>query len=83
MIHLARLAVERDCGRFEWSVLDWNTPAIDFYRGLGALPLEEWTVQRVSGDALHALAERALAERAVAEHADGGSAVGGRQSLGD
>ena len=56
MVHLARLAVERGCGRFEWSVLDWNTPAIDFYRRLGAIGLEEWTVQRVSGEALHALA---------------------------
>jgi GNAT superfamily N-acetyltransferase len=58
MIHLAKLAVERDCGRFEWSVLDWNKPAIDFYRGLGAAPLDEWTVQRVAGDALAALAAR-------------------------
>jgi GNAT superfamily N-acetyltransferase len=58
MIHLAKLAVERDCGRFEWSVLDWNTPAIDFYRELGASPLDEWTVQRVTGDALKALAAR-------------------------
>lgn len=56
MVHLARLAVERGCGRFEWSVLDWNTPAIDFYRRLGAIGLEEWTVQRVSGEALHTLA---------------------------
>ena len=56
MVHLARLAVERDCGRFEWSVLDWNEPAIRFYRGLGAVGLEEWTVQRVSGAALRALA---------------------------
>jgi GNAT superfamily N-acetyltransferase len=58
MVHLAKLAVERDCGRFEWSVLDWNAPAIAFYRELGALPLDEWTVQRVSGDALKALAAR-------------------------
>lgn len=58
MVHLARLAVERDCGRFEWSVLDWNEPAIAFYRQLGALPMDEWTVQRVSGDALKALATR-------------------------
>ena len=58
MVHLAQLAVERDCGRFEWSVLDWNTPAIDFYRELGASPLDEWTVQRVAGDALKALAAR-------------------------
>ncbi|NDK38988.1 GNAT family N-acetyltransferase [Pseudoxanthomonas gei] len=58
MVHLARLAVERGCGRFEWSVLDWNTPAIDFYRQLGAVPQDEWTVQRVSGDALATLAAR-------------------------
>lgn len=56
MVRLAKLAVERDCGRFEWSVLDWNQPAIDFYRGLGAVPLDQWTVQRVAGDALAALA---------------------------
>ncbi|MET0813720.1 MAG: GNAT family N-acetyltransferase [Pseudoxanthomonas sp.] len=58
MVRLAQVAVERDCGRFEWSVLDWNAPAIDFYRQLGAQPLDEWTVQRVSGDALVALARR-------------------------
>ena len=57
MAHLAKLAVERDCGRFEWSVLDWNTPAIDFYRRLGATGMDEWTVQRVSGEALRALAD--------------------------
>jgi GNAT superfamily N-acetyltransferase len=56
MVHLAKLAVERDCGRFEWSVLDWNEPAIRFYRGLDAVGLEEWTVQRLSGPALRALA---------------------------
>lgn len=56
MVRLARIALERDCGRFEWSVLDWNTPAIDFYRSLGAAGLDEWTVQRVGGDALKALA---------------------------
>jgi GNAT superfamily N-acetyltransferase len=56
MTRLAQIAVERDCGRFEWSVLDWNTPAIDFYRSLGAIGMDEWTVQRVSGDTLRALA---------------------------
>ncbi len=56
MIHLAKLAVQRDCGRFEWSVLDWNAPSIAFYRSLGAVGMEEWTVQRVSGDALLKLA---------------------------
>ncbi|RPE75949.1 GNAT family N-acetyltransferase [Vulcaniibacterium tengchongense] len=56
MAYLARLAIERDCGRFEWSVLDWNTPALDFYRRLGAAPMDEWTVQRLTGDALARLA---------------------------
>ncbi|HJW47551.1 MAG TPA: GNAT family N-acetyltransferase, partial [Lysobacter sp.] len=56
MAYLARLAVERNCGRFEWSVLDWNTPAIDFYRRLGAVGMDEWTVQRLTGESLHALA---------------------------
>ena len=56
MVHLAQLALQRDCGRFEWSVLDWNAPAIGFYRSLGATGLDEWTVQRVSGAALRTLA---------------------------
>ena len=56
MAHLAKLALERGCGRFEWSVLDWNAPAIGFYRRLGAVGMDEWTVQRVSGDALRRLA---------------------------
>ena len=56
MAALARIAVQRDCGRFEWSVLDWNAPAIGFYRTLGATGLDEWTAQRLEGDALHALA---------------------------
>ena len=50
--HLAQLAVARDCGRFEWSVLDWNTPAIDFYESFGARPQSEWTTYRLSGQAL-------------------------------
>lgn len=58
MLRLAQIAVERDCGRFEWSVLDWNQPAIDFYRSLGAIGMDEWTMQRVSGDALRALAAK-------------------------
>ncbi len=60
MVRLAQIAVERDCGRFEWSVLDWNTPAIDFYRSLGAVGKDEWTVQRVSGDALQTLAAHSI-----------------------
>ncbi|MCD9097242.1 GNAT family N-acetyltransferase [Luteimonas fraxinea] len=57
MRHLAALAVARDCGRFEWTVLDWNAPAIGFYRALGAQPQDGWTVQRVEGDALRPLAK--------------------------
>ena len=56
MAALARIAVQRDCGRFEWSVLDWNAPAIGFYRRIGAVGMHEWTVQRLEGEALHALA---------------------------
>ncbi|MBD9369914.1 GNAT family N-acetyltransferase [Xanthomonas sp. XNM01] len=56
MVHLAGLCVERGYGRFEWSVLDWNAPSIAFYRSLGAVPMDEWTVQRVQGDALRMLA---------------------------
>ena len=56
MATLARIAVQRGCGRFEWSVLDWNEPAIGFYRKLGAVGMDEWTVQRLEGDALLALA---------------------------
>jgi GNAT superfamily N-acetyltransferase len=54
--HLARLAIERGCARFEWAVLDWNAPAIAFYRKLGAVAMDDWTVQRVTGPALRALA---------------------------
>lgn len=58
MIELARIAVREGCGRFEWAVLDWNQPSIDFYRSLGARLMEEWVVCRLEGDSLHALAER-------------------------
>jgi GNAT superfamily N-acetyltransferase len=57
LTHLARLAVERGCGRFEWSVLDWNEPAIRFYESLGAVPLADWTIFRVAGASLAQLAE--------------------------
>ena len=52
---VARLAVERGCGRFEWAVLDWNAPAIGFYESLGARPMNDWTVMRLSGEALRRL----------------------------
>ncbi|MBW6533054.1 GNAT family N-acetyltransferase [Sphingomonas sp. RRHST34] len=55
---LAGVALDRDCARFEWTVLDWNTPAIDFYRAKGAAPLDQWTTQRVEGEALVRLAGR-------------------------
>jgi GNAT superfamily N-acetyltransferase len=54
---LAALAVERGCGRLEWSVLKWNAPAIGFYERLGAVPMEEWQVYRLTGEALQVLAE--------------------------
>jgi len=54
---LAKLAVERDCGRLEWSVLDWNQPAIDFYQSLGAVMLEDWRINRVTGKTLIQMAE--------------------------
>jgi GNAT superfamily N-acetyltransferase len=50
--HLARVAVAKDCGRFEWSVLDWNQPAIAFYRSIGAVPMDEWVRYRLAGEAL-------------------------------
>jgi GNAT superfamily N-acetyltransferase len=56
LIHLARLARARDCGRLEWSVLDWNEPAIGFYKSIGASPVSGWTVYRVTGEALDELA---------------------------
>lgn len=54
--HVAALAVERGCARFEWSVLDWNENAIAFYRSMGAEPMDEWTIYRVTGEALARLA---------------------------
>ncbi|MGR6329098.1 N-acetyltransferase family protein [Sphingomonas sp. XXL09] len=54
--HLAAVALERGCGRFEWSVLDWNADAIAFYRAMGAVGMDEWTIQRVTGEALQRLA---------------------------
>jgi len=56
LVRLAQVAVERECGRLEWAVLDWNEPAIGFYRSLGAVAQEEWTVHRLADGALRALA---------------------------
>jgi len=62
MVKLAQLCIERDYGRFEWAVLDWNEPALKFYRSLGALPQTQWTVQRLTGDALATLANPSTTE---------------------
>ena len=59
LVELARIAVERRCGRLEWWVLDWNEEAIRFYRSLGAVAMDEWTVYRVTGEALTRLAGEA------------------------
>lgn len=59
LARLAQLTIERDCARLEWSVLDWNALAIAVYRAIGAKPMDEWTIQRLDGDALAALAQSA------------------------
>ncbi|MBD1581943.1 GNAT family N-acetyltransferase [Pseudoalteromonas sp. S16_S37] len=58
MQYLAQLALEKDCGRFEWVVLDWNKPAIDFYDSIGAKPQGEWIIYRLSGDELRSFAQQ-------------------------
>jgi len=62
LAYVANLAVERKCGRFEWAVLDWNTPSIEFYKSLGAVPLDDWTLFRLTGDALHRVASLSVTE---------------------
>jgi len=57
LVHLAKIARDHGCGRMEWAVLDWNEPAIQFYRKLGATPLEDWTVFRLTPDGINRLAE--------------------------
>jgi GNAT superfamily N-acetyltransferase len=56
LVHLASIAQQRGCGRLEWSVLNWNEPSIGFYKSLGAVPMDDWTVYRLTGDALENLA---------------------------
>ena len=60
LIQLAKIARDRRCGRMEWAVLDWNEPAIEFYRKLGAKPMDEWTVFRLAGDGIAKLADSSL-----------------------
>jgi RimJ/RimL family protein N-acetyltransferase len=65
LAYVARLAVTRGCGRLEWSTLDWNEPAIRFYQALGARPMKEWTVYRLTGEALERLAAEGNVEKAT------------------
>ena len=60
LVHLARLAVEENCGRFQWQVLDWNQPSIDFYEALGAKKMTQWITMRVEGRALEELGKKAI-----------------------
>ncbi len=62
LAYLAHLARKRKCGRFEWWVLDWNKSALKFYRSVGAVPMDEWTVQRLEGDALNELGNEFVSE---------------------
>ena len=67
LIKLAQIAVTRGCGRLEWACLDWNKPSIDFYKSLGAVPMDEWTVYRVSGQTLEEMAGRRVSGGAEAD----------------
>ena len=60
LLHLTRIAVQRQCRRMEWAVLDWNAPSIAFYKSLGAVPMDEWTVFRLTEEQLHQLAQQTL-----------------------
>jgi GNAT superfamily N-acetyltransferase len=68
LLHLARVAVEEGCGRFQWQVLDWNTSAIQFYESLGARVMKEWLTMRVSGEALEKLGAQGGAPGGTDEH---------------
>ena len=74
LIKLAQIAVTRGCGRLEWACLDWNTPSIDFYKSLGAVPMDEWTVYRVSGQTLEEMAGRRASGQTLEEMAGTASA---------
>ena len=58
LTELARIAVERGCGRLEWWCLDWNTPSIDFYKSMGAVPMSDWTTYRITGETLAAMGQK-------------------------
>lgn len=63
LLHLAKIAVDENCGRFQWQVLDWNTPAIDFYKSLGAKTMNEWLTMRVEGEDIEKLATMVQADQ--------------------
>jgi len=65
---MARIAVARGCGRLEWAVLDWNEPAIAFYRSIGAPPMPDWRICRLSGDRLASFAQRELTDPRALDH---------------
>jgi GNAT superfamily N-acetyltransferase len=65
LVHLAQLAVSRSCGRFEWSVLDWNTPSIEFYEAMGATVMPDWRIVRATGDALVAMSRLSTVDAAA------------------
>ncbi len=67
LVRLAQIARDRQCGRLEWSVLDWNEPSIQFYKRLGAVPMDEWTIYRMTGDAIAQLADGRSAGRGTNE----------------
>ena len=69
---LAQTAVERDCGRLEWWCLDWNKPSIDFYLSMGAVPMSDWTVYRITGDTLNRLAGQQIPQIKMAASAEAG-----------
>ena len=79
LIKLAQIAVTRGCGRLEWACLDWNTPSIDFYKSLGAVPMDEWTVYRVSGQTLEEMAGRRASGQTLEEMA--GTASAGAKAM--
>src|SRR3546814_14563748 len=76
--HLAKIACDNDCGRFEWSVLDWNTPAIEFYKSLGAQPQEEWVRYRMDGKVLRDFANGTCGSGVGAGRVDRKSVVWGK-----
>ena len=79
LIKLAQIAVTRGCGRLEWACLDWNRPSIDFYKSLGAVPMDEWTVYRVSGQTLEEMAGRRASGQTLEEMA--GTASAGAKAM--